>query len=89
MGNNSILKNGVRMRNLYKVPRRQWVKWSDHAQQVFNMLYPNMRNNQWAFLHPGAVPMEGEHWKTVSWNAAWTAADAVDGFVTKAEKGGE
>ena len=75
------------MRNLYHVPKKQWDKWSEHAQQVFNMIYPNMRNNQWVFVHPKGVKMESAHWKTVAWNAAWTAADVVDGVKTKAVRG--
>lgn len=73
------------MINTHDVPKKVWTKWSAHAQHVFNLIYPNMRDTQDIFLHPKAVKMESEHWQTVAWNAAWTAADAVDGFVTKAE----
>ena len=64
--------------NRYKVPQKQWRKWSDKAREVFNETYRTMVRNQWAFLHPKAEAAPRAHWRTVAWNAAWIAADAVN-----------
>ena len=65
--------------NAYKVPVKKWRKWSTQARFVFNELYGTMKTNQSLFLHPKAEAVSGQLWKTVCWNAAWIAADAVDG----------
>ena len=64
--------------NQHKVPVKKWRKWSDQARAVFNELYGTMRANQKLFLHPKAEAVSAQLWKTVCWNAAWIAADAVD-----------
>lgn len=66
--------------NKHKVPKRQWYKWSDQAQAVFNDVFDTMRRNKELFLHPslqGIGLFSREQWKTTCWNAAWIAADAV------------
>lgn len=65
-------------RNTFKVQRKQWAKWSAKARAVFNALYAHM-GDQALYLHPKAKPMPAPQWKTTRWNAAWIAADAVDG----------
>lgn len=86
--------------NTHKVAKKQWRKWSEQAQAVFNEVYETMRDNQQLFLHPqahfvtqrcknGCDPIAGsacsdcpdtsKEWTTTAWNAAWTAACAVDG----------
>lgn len=37
-----------------------------------------MNRNQWIFLHPDQRALHPRTWRTVAWNAAWLAADAVD-----------
>lgn len=66
--------------NRYKVPKRQWRKWSALARHVFNELYGSMSQNAWAFQAPSveANPPNKRAWKTTCWNAAWVAADAAD-----------
>ena len=63
--------------NINKVPKSQWKKWSPQARRVFNYVYDLMLNDQELFLHPEALIQTDKHWTTTSWNAAWTAADAV------------
>lgn len=63
--------------NIYRVPDRQWRKWSALGRQVFNEVYSSMVKGQWIFLHPKQEKMSRSHWKTTAWNAAWTAADAT------------
>lgn len=63
--------------NQYKVNKRQWKKWPDLAQRVFNQTYGVMIANQGLFLHPGTDPVRDEYWSTTAHNAAWEAADAV------------
>lgn len=65
--------------NLYHVPGKQWRKWSVKARGVFNLVYSTMRSNQGLFIHPKATKQTREHWGTVAWNAAWTAAGAANG----------
>jgi hypothetical protein len=64
------------------VSRKQWKKWSEPSRYVFNEMYETMIQSQKLFnSHPKAKKMEDEHWVTVAWNAAWTAADAADAAV--------
>jgi hypothetical protein len=66
--------------NRYKVPGKQWRKWSNAAKGMFNTLYAAMRpSRQWVFMHPKSTIMQKELWETTRWNVAWSAADAVDG----------
>ena len=62
--------------NRYKVPVRQWRKWSPEDRERFNEVYSAMVSNQRLFLHPAQKPVKRELWKTTAWNAAWTAAGA-------------
>lgn len=72
--------------NIYKVKPRVWKQWSEKAQQVFNSVYKFMMESQGLFLHPKAQRQPDLYWKTTCWNAAWTAADAVDEMDTQVEK---
>lgn len=65
-------------RNVNRVPKKQWAKWSAVARRVFNGVYRFIANNPDLMSHPKAARPHPFHWKTVSWNAAWLAADAVD-----------
>jgi hypothetical protein len=72
----------VSSKNKHAVPKKQWRKWSTAARQMFNGTMANMRPKmQWVFLHPDALPRPTLHWQTTRWNAAWLAADLVDGIV--------
>jgi len=64
--------------NSNKVPRKQWLRWSEAARYVFNETYQTLVQSQKLFSHPKAKKMEDAHWDTVAWNAAWTAADATE-----------
>lgn len=55
-----------------------WKKRSEAARKTFNALYSLMMDNPELFTHPKAPQLKPVHWKTVAWNAAWIAADAVD-----------
>lgn len=70
-------------RNVNKVPAKQWKRWSERARRVFNAVFATMAPQD-LFLHPKATPSPRQHWRTTRWNAAWVAADAADGFQTKA-----
>lgn len=66
--------------NKFKVPKKQWAKWSNQARSTFNKMYDAMRPNmQWVFSHPDMLPLPKEHWGTLRWNAAWEAAFIVNG----------
>lgn len=64
-------------KNAYKVPKKQWRKWSKDAQRVFNRVFSLMGEVK-QYLHPQADTPKREHWRTTRWNAAWTAAQATD-----------
>ena len=66
------------MKNQNRVPAKQWRKWTARARRVFNETYKFIHNNPDLMTHPDAPPPRPFHWKTVAWNAAWIAADAVD-----------
>lgn len=67
--------------NNFKAPTKQWRKWSETARAVFNRVYDFAIENPTLMLHPRAEVPKPAHWKTVAWNAAWVAADAVDGAI--------
>ena len=69
--------------NKYKVPASQWNKWGAKGRTTFNWLYKLMMESPDLFNHPKAVKMKPAHWKTVAWNTAWLAADAVCDAVGK------
>jgi hypothetical protein len=64
--------------NVHKVDKQQWKRWSKAAQKVFNRLYFFM-GTQKRYKHPGAPRLKRNHWSTVRWNAAWSAAQITDG----------
>jgi hypothetical protein len=66
----------LQQENTHKVPARQWRKWPDICQRVFNETYAVMINNQDLFLHPKGQMAPEQQWKTTAWNAAWIAAEA-------------
>lgn len=68
--------------NTYKVPKKQWNKWSDDARYVFNEMMFTM-DIQDLFRHPLAYVQTEDHWMTTRWNAAWTAANLVDDLLYK------
>lgn len=59
--------------NRYRVPAKQWNKWSRVSQRVFNTLYEKMKN-QSLFQHSDSVPLPKREWDVIRWNAAWEAA---------------
>ena len=71
-----------RIKNPYKVPNKQWKKWSSEGKETFNFMMSWMTLNQELLLHPKGVKNKKIHWHTTCWNAAWVAAD----FVTDLQK---
>ena len=75
-------------KNTYKVPKAQWKKWSEVARDVFNDLYYTLtRNKQSLFTHPKQVRLPKNQWRTIAWNTAWLAADAVHPPIYRSGKG--
>jgi hypothetical protein len=64
--------------NAFRVPIKQWRKWSPKAREVFNYMYGLMTANPDIFFHTDQEPIRSEHWHVQCWNAAWIAAYAVD-----------
>lgn len=67
----------LQQRNKFKIHPKQWAKWPDLAQRVFNDTYEHMLKNQGMYLHPGCDPVRAAYWHTTVHNAAWIAADAA------------
>jgi hypothetical protein len=65
--------------NVYDVPKKQWRRWSDLARKAFNGTYGFMVQNQELVKHPKTRLLEAWEWNTIAHNAAWMAADAVNG----------
>lgn len=65
------------MINSYKVPKDQWRQWDESAQAVFNETYKSIQDVYGNFLHPLTGNISKEEHKTIAWNSAWLAADAV------------
>lgn len=65
--------------NHYRVPVKQWRKWGNKAKDVFNTVYATLKGEQAIVSHPKMPSVKEAHWNTIAWNAAWIAADAVEG----------
>jgi len=65
-------------KNIYRVKPKVWRQWSQKAQEVFNRVYDFNMDNQKLVTHPKQEAMKPSYWKTIAWNTAWIAADAVD-----------
>ena len=65
----------LKMKNSALVPRRQWKKWPDIAQRIFNNTYYTMLENKHVMNHPKAK-LNDEQWTTVCWNSAWISAES-------------
>jgi hypothetical protein len=66
--------------NRYKVPQRQWRKWSEQERFVFNEIYGSTVKNQAILGHPQMDAISPAFWKTLCWNFAWLASDAAKDF---------
>ena len=65
--------------NTFRIPVKQWRTWDATARRTFNQVCGLMRSSPDLFMHPKQPKPKPFHWKTVSHNAAWIAADAVMG----------
>ena len=61
--------------NKFKVPKKQWKKWNEAEQELFNSLFEHMNSNQDLYKHPALGSSDSDKWNTTAWNAAWMAAD--------------
>lgn len=52
--------------------------WTDEQRAMFSRVFRFMMGNQYAFCHPGMAEVAPEHWKTLSNNAAWAAAEFME-----------
>ena len=72
-----VLHRAKGAKNAYKVPVRQWRKWSELARRVFNLHFYELKENQSILTHPKTQQISNREWRTQAWNAAWLAADSV------------
>ena len=69
------------MKNLHKVPAKQWRKWSKKQRKLFNRVYEDIRNiGADLFLSPVTIQrnISDKEFKVIAWNAAWTAAHMLE-----------
>ena len=70
------MRNKEKPKNRFKVPKKQWATWTVIGQLVFNKLYEDMNENHNVYLHPKGAPFVLDlNYATMTWNAAWMAAD--------------
>jgi hypothetical protein len=72
--------------NKHSVPEKIWARWSGKAKALFNQLYDHMES-QWAFTHPKAEKIPEDHWRTLQYNAAFSAACICDDINLSFERG--
>jgi len=65
-------------RNLYRVSKKQWQKWTAQARHVFNAVYAFMLDNPQIVGFPEKPMISPRQRKIIAWNSAWIAADASD-----------
>jgi len=65
------------MNNRYGVSKKQWKKWPEISQRMFNTTYEAFLLNQSLVTHPDTKKLPQEQWNTIAWNAAWLSADHV------------
>lgn len=65
------------MKNIHKVPKKQWRKWDIVGRGVFNEVYETLSLNPGFIRHPKDKPVSARFNYTLAWNTAWIAADAV------------
>lgn len=63
--------------NSWGVPKKQWNKWNDIEQRMFNYMLSTMMENPKSFLHPESAEVREGLWKTTAWNTAWIVADGL------------
>jgi len=65
-------------RNMYRVPPRQWRKWSIVARGTFNKTFTTLRKDIDLYRPKPAAPVSKKDNTTMAWNCAWLAADCAD-----------
>lgn len=75
--NRGVVRSNRAPINANRVPIKQWRKWSPDARAVFNRVYEFVHDNPRLMTHPKMEKVAPAHWKTIAWNSAWIAADAV------------
>ncbi len=66
------------MTNTFRVPKKQWGKWSALARKVFNEVFATVRDNAPVLFPPGLNRLPAHLVKIIAWNTAWVAADAAN-----------
>ena len=65
------------VRNMHRVPLKQWRKWDERERYVFNELYVTLRDSHSTLAPRGFDDVKQGSWGVLAWNAAWVAADAA------------
>jgi hypothetical protein len=71
--------------NKFKVPQKTWREWGAEQRKLFNGTYDDILSVGTAlFLHPVTVQrkLSDDEFRTIAWNAAWTAAMMLRGMAT-------
>lgn len=72
-------------KNLHKVNRAVWSRWTADQQRLFNDVFDNInRLGPSLFLHPDTIKtITVPEFETIMWNASWIAADNLVGDVVE------
>jgi len=53
--------------------------WHKPTKEAFKNLYELLKENPKLVAHYSMEPIPENHWEVVAWNAAWLAADYIEG----------
>ena len=80
-------------RNFYNVQTKQWKKWGNVGQEMFNRMYRAMTKSPDIFQvasPPHKQPNQHkDYWKVIAWNVAWTSASEAVDLMRSVWPGGE
>lgn len=66
------------MRNTYRVPKKQWNRWSSQAKEMFNVTYRLIKENAEHLYPPGRCNLIPKELSVLAWNVAWLTAENFD-----------
>jgi hypothetical protein len=69
------------LKNVHRVPKEEWNKWSDFRQQVYNSLVVNLRQKEMEAVFPMVHKLTYREWRILTVKVAWIAARMADDLV--------
>jgi hypothetical protein len=69
------------VKNKHKVPLRQWKKWGDTGQAIFNAVYEDVLGSQGILIPPKMDKVKPKDWEIIAWNVAFISASHTKSLV--------